>query len=147
MADGELKDMEYFFSTLPTPFTTFDTEAFKTSVVGEWHAVRRSGGLIGLVFRAASLLVSGLFMRHMLLAYNKLSFSQVYKLYKSLQQYYHSHYAKPTDGPPGLPALTADDSDMDLTSTEDTVGDRMERDEPDAPLQESELRLVTLLTL
>uniref|UniRef100_A0A8C5DAQ3 Anaphase-promoting complex subunit 5 n=1 Tax=Gouania willdenowi TaxID=441366 RepID=A0A8C5DAQ3_GOUWI len=65
MADGELKDMEYFFSTLPTPFSAFDSEAYKTSVVG-------------------------LFMRHMLLAYNKLSFSQVYKLYKSLQQYCHN---------------------------------------------------------
>uniref|UniRef100_A0A3B4XQS4 Anaphase-promoting complex subunit 5 n=1 Tax=Seriola lalandi dorsalis TaxID=1841481 RepID=A0A3B4XQS4_SERLL len=96
MADGELKDMEYFFSTLPTPFTAFDSEAYKTSVVG-------------------------LFMRHMLLAYNKLSFSQVYKLYKSLQHYYHSHYAKPTDGQVGLPALVADDSDMDLTSTEDNA--------------------------
>uniref|UniRef100_A0A665TNR1 Anaphase-promoting complex subunit 5 n=1 Tax=Echeneis naucrates TaxID=173247 RepID=A0A665TNR1_ECHNA len=80
MADGELKDMEYFFSTLPTPFTAFDSEAYKTSVVG-------------------------LFMRHMLLAYNKLSFSQVYKLYKSLQHYYHSHYAKPTDGQAGLAAV------------------------------------------
>ncbi|XP_012704930.1 anaphase-promoting complex subunit 5 [Fundulus heteroclitus] len=107
MADGELKDMEYFFSTLPTPFTAFDSEAYKTSVVG-------------------------LFMRHMLLAYNKLSFSQVYKLYKSLQHYYHSHFSKPGDS---LPALAADDSDMDLTSTEDTVGDRA-----DAPLLESELR-------
>lgn len=37
MADGELKDMEYFFSTLPTPFTAFDTEAYKTSVVGELY--------------------------------------------------------------------------------------------------------------
>ncbi|XP_040012209.1 anaphase-promoting complex subunit 5 [Xiphias gladius] len=115
MADGELKDMEYFFSTLPTPFTAFDSEAYKTSVVG-------------------------LFMRHMLLAYNKLSFSQVYKLYKSLQHYYHSHYAKPTDGQVGLPALVADDSDMDLTSTEDTVGDRIEKEELDTPLHESELR-------
>ncbi|CAK6950394.1 anaphase-promoting complex subunit 5 [Scomber scombrus] len=115
MADGELKDMEYFFSTLPTPFTAFDSEAYKTSVVG-------------------------LFMRHMLLAYNKLSFSQVYKLYKSLQHYYHSHYAKPTDGLVGLPALAADDSDMDLTSTEDTVGDRIEREEVDTQLHESELR-------
>ncbi|KAM3610629.1 uncharacterized protein V6R79_006719 [Siganus canaliculatus] len=121
MADGELKDMEFFFSTLPTPFTAFDTEAYKTSVVG-------------------------LFMRHMLLAYNKLSFSQVYKLYKSLQQYYHSHYATPTDGrlapppPPPPPQLTADDSDMDLTSTEDTVGDRMDKEELDTPLHESELR-------
>lgn len=115
MADGELKDMEYFFSTLPTPFTAFDSEAYKTSVVG-------------------------LFMRHMLLAYNKLSFSQVYKLYKSLQHYYHSHYAKPTDGQVGLPALVADDSDMDLTSTEDTVGDRIDREELDTPPHESELR-------
>uniref|UniRef100_A0A671XED0 Anaphase-promoting complex subunit 5 n=1 Tax=Sparus aurata TaxID=8175 RepID=A0A671XED0_SPAAU len=115
MADGELKDMEYFFSTLPTPFTAFDSEAYKTSVVG-------------------------LFMRHMLLAYNKLSFSQVYKLYKSLQHYYHSHYAKPADGQAGLPALAADDSDMDLTSTEDTVGDRMDKEELDGPLHESELR-------
>uniref|UniRef100_A0A3B3UDC4 Anaphase-promoting complex subunit 5 n=1 Tax=Poecilia latipinna TaxID=48699 RepID=A0A3B3UDC4_9TELE len=89
MADGELKDMEYFFSTLPTPFTAFDSEAYKTSVVG-------------------------LFMRHMLLAYNKLSFSQVYKLYKSLQHYYHSHY--------------------------DTVGDRADKEELDTPLHESELR-------
>uniref|UniRef100_A0A8C9ZSF8 Anaphase-promoting complex subunit 5 n=1 Tax=Sander lucioperca TaxID=283035 RepID=A0A8C9ZSF8_SANLU len=101
MADGELKDMEYFFSTLPTPFSAFDSEAYKTSVVG-------------------------LFMRHMLLAYNKLSFSQVYKLYKSLQHYYHM--------------LVADDSDMDLTSTEDTVGDRIDREELDTPLHESELR-------
>uniref|UniRef100_A0A3B4T241 Anaphase-promoting complex subunit 5 n=1 Tax=Seriola dumerili TaxID=41447 RepID=A0A3B4T241_SERDU len=101
MADGELKDMEYFFSTLPTPFTAFDSEAYKTSVVG-------------------------LFMRHMLLAYNKLSFSQVYKLYKSLQHYYHT--------------LVADDSDMDLTSTEDNVGDRMDKEDLDTPLHESELR-------
>ncbi|XP_035768996.1 anaphase-promoting complex subunit 5 isoform X1 [Neolamprologus brichardi] len=113
MADGELKDMEYFFSTLPTPFTAFDTEAYKTSVVG-------------------------LFMRHMLLAYNKLSFSQVYKLYKSLQHYYHSHYAKPMDGQ--VPALVADDSEMDLTSIEDTVGDRVDKEELDTPLHESELR-------
>lgn len=81
-------------------------------------------------------------MRHMLLAYNKLSFSQVYKLYKSLQHYYHSHYAKPADGTLGLPALVANDSDMDLTSTEDTVGDRIDRDELDSPLHESELRFV-----
>ncbi|KAG7453969.1 anaphase-promoting complex subunit 5 [Solea senegalensis] len=115
MADGELKDMEYFFSTLPTPFTAFDSEAYKTSVVG-------------------------LFMRHMLLAYNKLSFSQVYKLYKSLQHYYHSHYAKPSDGQVSFPALVADDSDMDLTSTEDTVGDRTGREEMDTPLHASELQ-------
>lgn len=81
---------------------------------------------------------SGLFMRHMLLAYNKLSFSQVYKLYKSLQHYYHSHYAKPMDGQ--VPALVADDSEMDLTSIEDTVGDRVDKEELDIPLHESELR-------
>ncbi|XP_056139616.1 anaphase-promoting complex subunit 5 isoform X2 [Lampris incognitus] len=114
MADGELKDMEYFFATLPTPFTEFDFEAYKTSVVG-------------------------IFMRHMLLAYNKLSFSQVYKLYKSLQHYYHSHYAKPVDRPLDIAVLVADDSDMDLTSTEDTVGDRMEKDELDTSMYESEL--------
>uniref|UniRef100_A0A667ZRJ7 Anaphase-promoting complex subunit 5 n=1 Tax=Myripristis murdjan TaxID=586833 RepID=A0A667ZRJ7_9TELE len=113
MADGELKDMEFFFSTLPTPFTAFDSEAYKTSVVG-------------------------LFMRHMLLAYNKLSFSQVYKLYKSLQQYYHSHYAKPTDRQVDVPVLAADDSDMDLTSTEDTVGDRTDKEELDTPLHEND---------
>lgn len=83
-------------------------------------------------------------MRHMLLAYNKLSFSQVYKLYKSLQHYYHSHYAKPTDGQVGLAALVADDSEMDLTSIEDTVGDRIDKEELDTPLHESELRLVML---
>uniref|UniRef100_A0A3Q3WWV8 Anaphase-promoting complex subunit 5 n=1 Tax=Mola mola TaxID=94237 RepID=A0A3Q3WWV8_MOLML len=118
MADGELKDMEYFFSTLPTPFSAFESEAYKTSVVG-------------------------LYMRHMLLAYNKLSFSQVYKLYKSLQQYYHSHYATPTDGHVGPPALADEDSDMDLNSIEDTEGDRMDKDVLDAPLHESELGSVT----
>lgn len=114
MADGELKDMEYFFSTIPTPFSALDSEAYKTSVVG-------------------------LFMRHMLLAYNKLSFSQVYKLYKSLQHYYHSHYAQPSEVELHVPALTADDSEMDLTSTEDTIGDRMEKDELDTPLHHSQL--------
>lgn len=83
----------------------------------------------------------------MILAYNKLSFSQVYKLYKSLQHYYHSQYGKPTDGQAVLPALVADDSDMDLTSTEDTVGDRTDKEELDTPLHESELRLVLLLNL
>lgn len=81
-------------------------------------------------------------MRHMLLAYNKLSFSQVYKLYKSLQLYYHSHFAKPSDGQMELPVLVADDSDMDLTSTECTVGDRTDKEELDIPLHESELQLV-----
>lgn len=110
MVTGELRDMEHFFSTLPTPFTSFDTVAYKTSVVG-------------------------LFMRHMLLAYNKLSFSQVYKLYKSLQQYYRSHDEVT------LPSLNLDWPDMDLASTEDTVGDRMDKDELNSPLHKSELRI------
>lgn len=147
MADGELKDMEYFFSTLPTPFTAFDSEAYKTSVVGEltqlmsdWKlCLSFSSGTLVFLCSAFGL---GLFMRHMLLAYNKLSFSQVYKLYKSLQLYYHSHYAKPTNGQVGLTALVANDSDMDLTSPEDTVGDRTDKEELDVPLHESELRLV-----
>lgn len=84
-------------------------------------------------------------MRHMLLAYNKLSFSQVYKLYKSLQEYYHSHCSKPSEGQVSLSVLAADDSDMDLTSTEDTVGDRMESKALDTPLHLSELRLVAAL--
>uniref|UniRef100_A0A6Q2XM82 Anaphase-promoting complex subunit 5 n=1 Tax=Esox lucius TaxID=8010 RepID=A0A6Q2XM82_ESOLU len=110
-----LKDMEYFFATLPTPFRAIDSEAYKTSVVG-------------------------LFMRHMLLAYNKLSFSQVYKLYKALQQYYHSQFAQPGVSPVGIPGLAADNTDMDLTSTEDTMGERMEKDELDTtPLHESDL--------
>ena len=82
----------------------------------------------------------------MLLAYNKLSFSQVYKLYKSLQQYYHVYYAKPVDGQMEVPTFAADDSDMDLTSTEDTVGDKTERD-LDSPLLISELRLVVLFII
>uniref|UniRef100_A0A671Q0X2 Anaphase-promoting complex subunit 5 n=1 Tax=Sinocyclocheilus anshuiensis TaxID=1608454 RepID=A0A671Q0X2_9TELE len=81
MADGELQDMEHFFTMLPNAFS--DSEAFKTSVVG-------------------------LFMRQMLLAYNKLSFSQVYKLYKSLQQYCRRG---------NQPELSAED--MELTSNED----------------------------
>ncbi|XP_068594658.1 anaphase-promoting complex subunit 5 [Brachionichthys hirsutus] len=116
MAAGELKDMEHFFSTLPTPFTAFDSEAYKTSVVG-------------------------LFMRHMLLAYNKLSFSQVYKLYKSLQLYCRRRHRGPEEAEP---APAADDSDMDLTGAEDLVGDGMDKEESDPALHESELRLVTL---
>lgn len=114
LVEGELKDMEHFFTIFPTAFTDFDSDSYKTSVVG-------------------------LFMRHMLLAYKKLSFSQVYKLYKSLQQYYHSEYAKPTHSQLDVPALLADDSDMDLTSTDETVGDKTDKEEADAPLHPSEL--------
>ncbi|XP_051964699.1 anaphase-promoting complex subunit 5-like [Xyrauchen texanus] len=106
MVNGELQDMEHFFTILPNAFS--DSEAFKTSVVG-------------------------LFMRQMLLAYNKLSFSQVYKLYKSLQQYCHSGNL------PELSALPAED--MELTSNEDTSADHIDKDELDTPsLHQSELR-------
>uniref|UniRef100_A0A672TEG1 Anaphase-promoting complex subunit 5 n=1 Tax=Sinocyclocheilus grahami TaxID=75366 RepID=A0A672TEG1_SINGR len=103
MADGELQDMEHFFTILPGAFS--DSEAFKTSVVG-------------------------LFMRQMLLAYNNLSFSQVYKLYKSLQQYCRRG---------NQPELSAED--MELTSNEDPSADRIDKDELDtASLHQSELR-------
>ncbi|XP_030629401.1 anaphase-promoting complex subunit 5 isoform X2 [Chanos chanos] len=106
MADRELKDMENFFATLPNPFS--DSEAYKTSVVG-------------------------LFMRHMLLAYNKLSFSQVYKLHKSLQQYCHSV------SPPQRELSTQPSEDMELTTNDDTSAEQMDKDELDAgPLHQSD---------
>ncbi|XP_051509394.1 anaphase-promoting complex subunit 5-like [Myxocyprinus asiaticus] len=106
MANGELQDMEHFFTILPNAFS--DSGAFKTSVVG-------------------------LFMRQMLLAYNKLSFSQVYKLYKSLQQYCHS------GDQPELSALPAED--MELTSNEDPSADHIDKHELDtSSLHQSELR-------
>ncbi|KAG7480620.1 hypothetical protein MATL_G00058120 [Megalops atlanticus] len=115
MADGELKDMESFFDTLPSPFSDLESEAYKTSVVG-------------------------LFMRYMLLAYNKLSFSQVYKLYTSLQSYYHSHYLGAPDSKPGPAAAATDETDMELTNTEDTMEGKLEKEELDSPpLRFSEL--------
>ncbi|NWX85930.1 APC5 protein, partial [Nothoprocta pentlandii] len=102
MAEGELKDMEQFFDDLSDAFTGTEPEVHKTSVVG-------------------------LFLRHMILAYNKLSFSQVYKLYTALQQYFQSDEKK--DG--------IDESDMELTNTEELEG-RMEKEELDAPLSREE---------
>lgn len=64
-------------------------------------------------------------MRHMVLAYNKLSFSQVYKLYTALQQYYQSYERK--DSPATEPA---EDTDMELTNTEE-LGGKMEKEELD----------------
>ncbi|KAG9354693.1 hypothetical protein JZ751_001406 [Albula glossodonta] len=109
MAGGELKDMESFFDTLPSPFSDLASEAYKTSVVG-------------------------LFMRHMLLAYNKLSFSQVYKLYTALQRYYHGHYLPSLDSKPSLPAMVAEeeDGDMELTNVEDSMEGEMEKEELDS---------------
>lgn len=144
MAEGELKDMELFFSNLQTTFTAFESEAYKTSVVGGCSAAGSTPSSLGfwVFFNRPRLfcVTPGLFMRHMLLAYNKLSFSQVYKLYQALLLYYHSSFPRPAQAPGGLPALVADDSDMDLTSTEDTVGDRMDKEEVDSSLEESELR-------
>lgn len=72
-------------------------------------------------------------MRQMLLAYNKLSFSQVYKLYKSLQQYCHR------GNQPELSALPSED--MELTNTEDPSADHIDKDELDTvSLHQSELR-------
>ncbi|XP_061865704.1 anaphase-promoting complex subunit 5 isoform X2 [Colius striatus] len=103
MAEGELKDMEQFFDDLSDSFTGTEPEVHKTSVVG-------------------------LFLRHMILAYNKLSFSQVYKLYTALQQYFQSD-----DKRNGL-----DESDMELTNTEELEG-KMEKEELDMPLREEEI--------
>lgn len=108
MADGELKDMEHFFDMLPSPFNETESEAHKTSVVG-------------------------LFMRHMVLAYNKLSFSQVYKLYTALQQYYQSYERK--DSPAAEPA---EDTDMELTNTEE-LGGKMEKEELDLEPSDDEV--------
>ncbi|XP_075023831.1 anaphase-promoting complex subunit 5 isoform X4 [Calonectris borealis] len=99
MAEGELKDMEQFFDDLSDSFTGTEPEVHKTSVVG-------------------------LFLRHMILAYNKLSFSQVYKLYTALQQYFQNDEKKN-----GI-----DESDMELTNTEELEG-KMEKEELDVPLR------------
>lgn len=68
---------------------------------------------------------AGLFLRHMILAYNKLSFSQVYKLYTALQQYFQNDDERKN----GI-----DESDMDLTNTEEFEG-KMEKEELDLPLR------------
>ena len=74
------------------------------------------------------------------LAYNKLSFSQVYKLYTALQRYYNGHYSPDRDGKPSLSATATEDTDMELTDTDDTVEGKMEKEELDsAPLPDSEL--------
>ncbi|XP_027545582.1 anaphase-promoting complex subunit 5 isoform X1 [Neopelma chrysocephalum] len=103
MVEGELKDMEQFFDDLSDSFTGTEPEVHKTSVVG-------------------------LFLRHMILAYNKLSFSQVYKLYTALQQYFQRDEKK----------SGADESDMELTNPEELDG-KMEKEELDGPLREEEI--------
>ncbi|XP_045152651.1 anaphase-promoting complex subunit 5 [Echinops telfairi] len=102
MAEGELKDMEQFFDDLSDSFSGTEPEVHKTSVVG-------------------------LFLRHMILAYSKLSFSQVFKLYTALQQYFQNGEKK-----------TVQDSDMELTNREE--GERkMEKEELDVSVREEEV--------
>lgn len=65
----------------------------------------------------------GLFLRHMILAYSKLSFSQVFKLYTALQQYFQNGEKK-----------TMEDADMELASREE--GERkMEKEELDVSIR------------
>ncbi|KAG3279057.1 anaphase promoting complex subunit 5 [Ictidomys tridecemlineatus] len=102
MAEGELKDMEQFFDDLSDSFSGTEPEVHKTSVVG-------------------------LFLRHMILAYSKLSFSQVFKLYTALQQYFQNGEKK-----------TVEDTEMELTSREE--GERkMEKEELDVSVREEEV--------
>ncbi|KAG8514963.1 Anaphase-promoting complex subunit 5, partial [Galemys pyrenaicus] len=102
MAEGELKDMEQFFDDLSDSFSGTEPEVHKTSVVG-------------------------LFLRHMILAYSKLSFSQVFKLYTALQQYFQNGEKK-----------MVGDAEMELASRED--GERkMEKEELDVSIREEEV--------
>ncbi|XP_074061688.1 anaphase-promoting complex subunit 5 isoform X3 [Macrotis lagotis] len=72
---------------------------------------------------------SGLFLRHMILAYNKLSFSQVYKLYTALQNYFQSAEKK----------VAAEEAEMDMTSSEGRLMGTMEREDLDVPSREEEI--------
>ncbi|ERE76860.1 anaphase-promoting complex subunit 5-like isoform 2 [Cricetulus griseus] len=99
MAEGELKDMEQFFDDLSDSFSGTEPEVHKTSVVG-------------------------LFLRHMILAYSKLSFSQVFKLYTALQQYFQNGEKK-----------TVEDADMDREDAER----QMEKEELDVSVREEEV--------
>ncbi|CAH2295854.1 anaphase-promoting complex subunit 5 [Pelobates cultripes] len=110
MAEGELKDMELFFDDLADSFTGPEPEVHKTSVVG-------------------------LFIRHMILAYNKLSFSQVYKLYTSLQNYYQCEKKKTVS------KADNDEAEMELTNSEDDDEEegKMEKEDLEFPIGEEEL--------
>ncbi|XP_069611519.1 anaphase-promoting complex subunit 5 [Ranitomeya imitator] len=114
MAEGELKDMEQFFDELSDSFSGTEPDVHKTSVVG-------------------------LFLRHMILAYNKLSFSQVYKLYTSLQNYFQCDKAKATS------KTESEVADMELTNTEDeeeqelSDDGEMEKEDLEGPIGEEEL--------
>ncbi|XP_072272003.1 anaphase-promoting complex subunit 5 [Pyxicephalus adspersus] len=114
MAEGELKDMEQFFDELSDSFSGTEPDVHKTSVVG-------------------------LFLRHMILAYNKLSFSQVYKLHTSLHSYYHSDKAKTS------PKSENEEAEMDLCvsdeeeSEERDEGGKMEKEDLDFAIGEEDL--------
>uniref|UniRef100_A0ACB8G0N7 Anaphase-promoting complex subunit 5 n=1 Tax=Sphaerodactylus townsendi TaxID=933632 RepID=A0ACB8G0N7_9SAUR len=103
MAAGELKDMEQFFDDLSEAFNRPEPDVHKTSVVG-------------------------LFLRQMILAYNKLSFSQVYKLYTALQQYYQEDLKK----------SGGEEAEMELTPSEG-LDTKMEKEDFDGPLREEEI--------
>ncbi|XP_063820495.1 anaphase-promoting complex subunit 5 isoform X1 [Pseudophryne corroboree] len=111
MAEGELKDMEQFFDDLSDSFSGTEPDVHKTSVVG-------------------------LFLRHMILAYNKLSFSQVYKLYTSLQNYFQSNKGKTAS------KTENEEAEMELTNTEEEEDDeerKMEKEDLDFPIVEEDL--------
>nr|XP_056715365.1 anaphase-promoting complex subunit 5 [Euleptes europaea] len=103
MAAGELKDMEQFFDDLSEAFNRPEPDVHKTSVVG-------------------------LFLRQMILAYNKLSFSQVYKLYTALQQYYQEDLKK----------SGGEEAEMELTHCEG-LDSKMEKEDFDGPLREEDI--------
>lgn len=89
--------------------------------------LQQSANLCSLIsFNAFALSVSyfvGLFLRHMILAYSKLSFSQVFKLYTALQQYFQNGEKK-----------AVEDADMELASREE--GERkMEKEELDVSIR------------
>ncbi|KAG8456102.1 hypothetical protein GDO86_002050 [Hymenochirus boettgeri] len=112
MAEGELKDMEQYFDFLGDSFTGTEPDVHKTSVVG-------------------------LFLRHMILAYNKLSFSQVYKLYTSLQKYFQQYFQP--EKREGLSKTDNDETEMDLTNPEEEEERKMEKEDLDFPIVEEDL--------
>ncbi|XP_004636039.1 anaphase-promoting complex subunit 5 [Octodon degus] len=105
MAEGELKDMEQFFDDLTDSFSGTEPEVHKTSVVG-------------------------LFLRHMILAYSKLSFSQVFKLYTALQRYFQNGEKKPADDA---------DAEMEPAGREEEEEKKMEKEELDVSVREEEV--------
>ncbi|KAB0400248.1 hypothetical protein E2I00_018257, partial [Balaenoptera physalus] len=132
MAEGELKDMEQFFDDLSDSFSGTEPEVHKTSVVGLCslvHIVRLSQG------HQLNFMKRGLFLRHMILAYSKLSFSQVFKLYTALQQYFQNGEKK-----------TVEDADMELASREESER-KMEKEELDVSVTVISLIFVMLASL